>query len=115
MQGFSQFIREVPDFPKPGIVFKDITPLLGNPTAFHKVIDEFVRHYKYEAIDVITGIEARGFIFATAARVSTRCRFCPNPKKREITAETYETTYELEYGHDTVEIHKMRFRSTVES
>ena len=109
MQGFSQFIREVPDFPKPGVVFKDITPLLGNPTAFHKVIDEFVRRYKYEAIDVIAGIEARGFIFATALAYRLGTAFAPIRKKGKLPAETHETTYDLEYGHNTVEIHKDAF------
>ena len=109
MQGFSQFIREIPDFPKPGIVFKDITPLLGNPTAFHKVVDEFVRRYKYEAIDVVTGIEARGFIFATALAYRLGTAFVPIRKKGKLPAETHEVNYDLEYSHDTVEIHKDAF------
>ena len=109
MQNFAQFIREVPDFPKPGIMFKDITPLLGNPTVFHKVIDELVRHYKYEAIDVVTGIEARGFIFATAIAYRLGAAFVPIRKKGKLPAETHEVTYELEYGRDTVEIHKDAF------
>ena len=109
MQNFSQFIREVPDFPKHGIVFKDITPLLGHPTAFHKVIDEFVRHYKHEAIDVVSGIEARGFIFATAIAYRLGAAFVPIRKKGKLPAETHEVAYDLEYGHDTVEIHKDAF------
>ena len=109
MQGFSQFIREVTDFPKPGVVFKDITPLLANPTAFHKVIDEFVRHYKYEAIDVIAGLEARGFIFATALAYRLGAAFVPIRKKGKLPASTHEVTYDLEYGQDTVEIHTDAF------
>ena len=76
MHDFSRFIREIPDYPKPGILFKDITPLLGNPTAFHKAIDEFEHRYKCESIDVVAGTEARGFIFAAALAYRTRCRFC---------------------------------------
>ena len=109
MQDFSQFIREVPDFPKPGILFKDITPLLGNPTAFHKAIDEFARHYKLEAIDVVTGPEARGFIFGTALAYRLGAAFVPIRKKGKLPYETHAVTYDLEYGHDTVEMHQDAF------
>ena len=66
MHDFSRFIRDIPDFPKAGIIFKDVTPLIGNANAFHRVLDEFALRYKSERIDVVTGIEARGFIFGTA-------------------------------------------------
>ena len=109
MQNFSRFIREVPDFPKPGILFKDITPLLGNPTAFHRAIDEFALHYKYEAIDVVAGPEARGFVFASVLAYRLGAAFVPIRKKGKLPYETHEVTYQLEYGHDTVEIHQDAF------
>ena len=106
MQDFSRFIREVPDFPKPGILFRDITPLLGNPTAFHRAIDEFALRYKLEAIDIVAAPEARGFIFGTALAYRLGAALVPIRKKGKLPAETYEVTYDLEYGHDTVEIHQ---------
>ncbi|MDE0018773.1 adenine phosphoribosyltransferase [Candidatus Poribacteria bacterium] len=109
MQDFSRFVREVPDFPKPGILFKDITPLLGNPTAFHRVIDEFARHYKYEAIDVVAGPEARGFIFSTVLAYRIGAAFVPIRKKGKLPYEAHEVTYDLEYGSDTIEIHQDAF------
>ena len=109
MQDFSRFVREVPDFPKPGILFKDITPLLGNPTAFHRVIDEFALQYKYEAIDVVVGPEARGFIFSTVLACRIGAAFVPIRKKGKLPCETHEVTYDLEYGSDTIEIHQDAF------
>ena len=109
MYDFPRFIRDVPDFPKPGIVFKDITPLLGNPTAFHKAIDEFAIHYKFEAIDVIAAPEARGFVFGTALAYRLGAAFVPIRKKGKLPYRTHEVTYDLEYGRDTVEIHQDAF------
>ena len=109
MQDFSQFVREVPDFPKPGIVFKDITPLLGNPTAFHRAIDAFALHYKFEAIDVVVGIEARGFIFGAALAYRLGVSFAPIRKQGKLPHEIHETTYDLEYGTDAVAIHQDAF------
>ncbi len=109
MHDFSRFIREIPDFPKPGILFKDITPLLGNPTAFHKAIDEFALRYKLEAIDVVAGTEARGFIFAATLAYRIGAAFVPIRKKGKLPYETHEATYDLEYGHDTIAIHQDAF------
>ena len=109
MQDFSRFIREVPDFPKPGILFKDITPLLGNPTAFHRAIDEFALHYKFEAINVVAGTEARGFIFASVLAHRFGAAFVPIRKKGKLPYETHEATYDLEYGSDAVAIHQDAF------
>lgn len=109
MQDFSRFIREIPDFPKPGILFKDITPLLGNPTAFHRAIDEFALRYKLEAIDIVAAPEARGFIFGTALAYRLGAAFVPIRKSGKLPAETYEVTYDLEYGSDSVEIHQDAF------
>ena len=109
MHDFSRFIREVPDFPKTGISFKDITPLLGNPTVFHKVIDEFALRYKLEAIDAVVGIDARGFIFGSALAYRLGAAFVPIRKKGKLPYHTHEATYDLEYGHDTVEVHQDAF------
>ena len=76
MDDLSKFIRNIPDFPKPGIVFKDITPLLGNAPVFNAVIEVYASHYKDEAVDVIVGPEARGFIFAFCTRVSDGYKLC---------------------------------------
>ena len=110
MRDFSQFIREVPDFPKPGIVYKDITPLIGNPAAFHRVIDAFTLHYKYDTIDVVVGIEARGFIFGTALAYRLGAAFVPIRKQGKLPYKTLEATYDLEYGTDTMEIHRDAIR-----
>ncbi|MCY4554040.1 MAG: adenine phosphoribosyltransferase [Candidatus Poribacteria bacterium] len=110
MRDFSQFIREVPDFPKPGIVYKDITPLIGNPVAFHRAIDAFTLRYQYETIDVVVGIEARGFIFGTALAYRLGAAFVPIRKHGKLPHETFEITYDLEYGADTMAIHQDAFR-----
>ena len=109
MHDFSQFIREIPDFPKAGIIFKDITPLLGNPTAFHKATDAFARRYKFEAIDAVVGIDARGFIFAAALAYRLGAAFVPVRKSGKLPFDKYEVTYDLEYGSDTVAIHRDAF------
>ena len=109
MYDFSSFIRDIPDFPKPGISFKDITPLLGNPTAFHKATDEFARRYKLEAIDAVVGIDARGFIFGSALAYRLGTAFVPVRKSGKLPFEKHEVTYDLEYGSDTVAIHKDAF------
>ena len=98
-------IRTVPDFPKPGIMFRDITTLLKNPEGFNKVIEIFEKRYRDKKIDVVAGIESRGFILAgiLASRLNTS--FIPIRKKGKLPAETISETYDLEYGTDTVEIH----------
>ncbi len=109
MHDFSRFIREIPDFPKPGISFKDITPLLGSPTAFHKAIDEFALRYKLEAIDAVVGIDARGFIFGSALAYRLGTAFVPIRKSGKLPFDKIEVTYDLEYGSDTVAIHRDAF------
>ena len=109
MHDLSRFIREIPDYPKPGILFKDITPLLGNPTAFNEAIDEFGHRYKCEAIDVVAGTEARGFIFGAALAYRIGAAFVPIRKKGKLPYETHETTYDLEYGSDTLAVHQDAF------
>lgn len=109
MHDFSRFIRDIPDFPKAGIIFKDITPLIGNANAFHRVLDEFALRYKSERIDVVTGIEARGFIFGTALAYRFGASFVPIRKKGKLPYDTHEASYSLEYGTDTLEIHRDAF------
>ena len=109
MPDFSRFIREVPNFPKQGILFKDITPLIGNPTVFHKVIDEFALRYKLETIDAVVGIDARGFIFGSALAYRLRTAFVPIRKSGKLPFDKYEVTYDLEYGSDTVAVHRDAF------
>lgn len=109
MHDFSKFIRDIPDFPKAGIIFKDITPLIGNANAFHRVLDEFAHRYKSETIDVVAGTEARGFIFGTALAYRFGIGFVPIRKKGKLPYKIHQTTYDLEYGQDTLEIHQDAF------
>ncbi len=99
-------IREVPDFPKPGILFKDITPLLGDPAAFNACLDLLAERYADTEFDSIVGIEARGFIFGAALAARMDKPFVPCRKPGKLPAETYQVEYELEYGSDAVEIHR---------
>src|SRR5919197_5860781 len=99
-------IREVPNFPKPGILFYDITTLLKDKTGFAMLIDALSEHYLEEHIDLILGIEARGFIFGPALAYRLNAGFVPIRKPKKLPAETAKWTYELEYGSDTLEIHK---------
>jgi adenine phosphoribosyltransferase len=99
-------IRNVPDFPKPGIQFKDITPILQDPELFGNVIDIFYERYKNEKIDVIVGIESRGFIFAAPLALKLCCSFVLARKSGKLPSETVCSYYDLEYGTDSLEIHK---------
>lgn len=99
-------IRNVPDFPKPGIQFKDITTLLLVPEAFRQVIENWVSRYRAMEIDKIVGVEARGFIFGATLAHALGLPFVPARKKGKLPAETLSETFELEYGSDTVEMHR---------
>jgi adenine phosphoribosyltransferase len=101
-----RLIREVPDFPKPGILFYDITTLLKNGAAFSRLIDTLAGRYVGRGIDVIAGIEARGFIFGPALAYRLNAGFVPIRKPRKLPAATVSATYALEYGTDTLEIHR---------
>jgi adenine phosphoribosyltransferase len=101
-----QLIREVPDFPKPGILFYDITTLLKDKLGFAQLIDSLTAHYLNKDIDLVLGIEARGFIFGPALAYRLNAGFVPVRKPKKLPAETVKWTYELEYGSDTLEIHK---------
>ena len=98
-------IRDIPDFPSPGIVFKDITPLVADPTAFRQVIDELAAWAGPRTPDVILGAEARGFIFGGALAYALGCGFVPARKPGKLPWRTVEATYALEYGNDTLQVH----------
>ncbi|MFA4854831.1 MAG: adenine phosphoribosyltransferase [Candidatus Omnitrophota bacterium] len=99
-------IRNIPDFPKPGILFRDITTLIQDKAAFKKAVDLLAKKYKNLKIDKVVGVEARGFIFGASLAYKIGAGFVPVRKKGKLPHETISTTYELEYGTDTLEIHK---------
>ena len=101
-----KLIREVPDFPKPGILFYDITTLLKDRLGFAQLIDALTAYYLEKNIDLVLGIEARGFIFGPALAYRLNAGFVPVRKPKKLPAETVRWTYDLEYGHDALEIHK---------
>ena len=101
-----KFIRAVPDFPKKGIVFRDITPLLAYPLAFREAVDRMAEHVHGRTIDAVAAIEARGFIFGAAVAYQLGVGFIPIRKKGKLPHRTRKETYELEYGTDTIEMHE---------
>ena len=103
-------IRSIPDFPKPGIVFRDITTLLGHPRAFRRAVDELVQPYAGVRIDKVAGIEARGFILGGAVAHQLSTAFVPVRKKGRLPWRTIGQGYALEYGTDTIEIHEDAIR-----
>ncbi|AYD01669.1 adenine phosphoribosyltransferase [Neorhizobium sp. NCHU2750] len=98
-------IRSIPDYPKPGIIFRDITTLLGDPVAFRQAVDELVEPYKGLGIDKIAGMEARGFILGGAMAHQLSAGFVPIRKKGKLPYRTVSMSYSLEYGTDEMEIH----------
>ena len=111
MEMLKSVIRDIPDFPKEGIVFKDITPLLSNPESFKKAIDTMKVRYKDKKIDQVVGVEARGFIFASALAYALGCGVVMVRKPGKLPYKTYQKTYSLEYGEDTIEIHQDAFEN----
>ena len=99
-------IRNIPDFPKPGILFRDVTTLIQNKDAFKKSVDLLSKKYKNKGFDKVVGVEARGFIFGAAVAYKIGAGFVPVRKKGKLPYKTISATYELEYGTDTLEIHK---------
>ncbi|MFA5093349.1 MAG: adenine phosphoribosyltransferase [Candidatus Omnitrophota bacterium] len=99
-------IRNIPNFPKPGILFRDVTTLIQNKIAFKKAIDLLVEKYKGKGFDKVVGVEARGFIFGAAVADRIGAGFVPVRKKGKLPFKTNSTTYALEYGTDTLEIHQ---------
>jgi len=106
MSELKTLIREVPDFPKAGILFYDITTLLKDKTGLRGVVDGLKSHYEDTKVDVVLGIEARGFIFAPALAYALGAGFVPVRKPKKLPAECVRVTYDLEYGTDTLEMHK---------
>lgn len=104
-EDISKAIRDVPDFPKPGIVFKDITPVLADPGLFSGCIDLLADGFGPGEIDAVVGIDARGFIFAAAVALKLNAGFVPVRKKGKLPYDTHEESYDLEYGSNTVAIH----------
>lgn len=98
-------IRDVPDFPIPGILFKDITTLLKNPQALKETVDQMTAYARSRQVDVIVGIESRGFIFGMPMAYNLGCGFVPVRKPGKLPAETVSESYSLEYGVNTLEIH----------
>jgi adenine phosphoribosyltransferase len=101
-----RLVREVPDFPKPGILFYDITTLLKDKVGLAKLVDHLGQRYIGRRVDLVLGIEARGFIFGPALAYRLNAGFVPVRKPKKLPAETARWTYELEYGSDTLEVHK---------
>jgi adenine phosphoribosyltransferase len=106
MEDLRKLIREAPDFPKPGILFYDITTLLKDKDGLRAVIDGLKSHYQDVKVDVVLGIEARGFIFAPAVAYALGAGFVPVRKPKKLPAARVSVTYDLEYGTDTLEMHK---------
>jgi adenine phosphoribosyltransferase len=102
---FKSIIRDIPDYPKKGIIFKDITTLLKDPRAFHDVINVFYEKLKNEKIDKVIGIESRGFIFGAPLAYKLNVGFIPIRKKGKLPGDTISVNYDLEYGTDQIEIH----------
>jgi adenine phosphoribosyltransferase len=105
IEKISAAIRDIPDFPKPGIIFKDITPVLSDAELLVEIVDHFAEHYSDKRPDYVAGIESRGFIFGTALAIKLGCGFIPIRKKGKLPYKTFESSYELEYGTATIEIH----------
>jgi adenine phosphoribosyltransferase len=106
MDDLKKLIREVPDFPKPGINFYDITTLLKHPDGLRKMVDALAAEYEGEKVDTVIGVEARGFIFAPALAYHIGAGFVPVRKPKKLPAECASISYDLEYGQDTLEIHR---------
>jgi adenine phosphoribosyltransferase len=106
MNELKPLIREIPDYPKPGILFYDLTTLLKDKRGFHALIDALCAHYAKAKIDIVAGIEARGFIFAPALAYSLGAGFVPVRKPKKLPAKTSNVSYALEYGTDSLEIHE---------
>lgn len=105
----AESVRDIPDFPKPGVVFKDITPLLADPSAFSSAVDAIVVSYGRGHIDKVVGIEARGFIIAAPVAYHFNAGFVPLRKAGKLPYETMSESYDLEYGEETLEIHADSF------
>jgi adenine phosphoribosyltransferase len=106
MDDLQKLIREIPDYPKPGILFYDLTTLLQDQRGFHSLVDKLCDHYSGDKVDIVVGIEARGFIFAPALAYRLGAGFVPVRKPKKLPWKTASVTYQLEYGSDQLEIHQ---------
>jgi adenine phosphoribosyltransferase len=106
MDHLKQLIREVPDFPKPGINFYDITTLLKHPEGLRNTVDALAAEFEGQTVDSVIGVEARGFIFAPALAYHLKAGFVPVRKPKKLPAECASISYDLEYGQDTLQIHR---------
>jgi adenine phosphoribosyltransferase len=111
MDDLKNYIRNIPDFPKKGILFRDITTLIGNKEKFKKVIDILAKRYAGKKIDAVLAVESRGFIFGGALAYQLGAGFVPVRKEGKLPYKTYKATYSLEYGEDTLEIHQDAIKS----
>ena len=110
MDELKKLIREVPDYPKPGILFYDLTTVFKDKQGFHRLVDRLCEHYNGHTIDLVAGIEARGFIFAPALAYRMGAGFVPVRKPKKLPAKTRAVSYALEYGTDSLEIHEDAIR-----
>ena len=106
MNHLKELIRPIPDYPKPGILFYDLTTLLQNPAGFHSLVDMLCDHYAGKQVDAVVGIEARGFILAPALAYRLNAGFVPVRKPNKLPSKTAKISYALEYGTDTMEMHE---------
>ena len=106
MDELKKLIREVPNYPKPGVLFYDITTLLKDPIGLRKAVDALADHYVGRKVERVVGVEARGFIFAPMVAYRLNAGFVPVRKPRKLPAEVARATYDLEYGQDSLEIHR---------
>jgi adenine phosphoribosyltransferase len=106
MNEVKKLVRDIPDFPKPGIIFKDITPILKSPEAFRAVVDNFYEELKKNKIDVVVGIESRGFLFSPTVAYKLGAGFVPVRKKGKLPYKCEQIGYALEYGEAILEIHQ---------
>ena len=106
MENLKAAIREIPDWPKKGILFYDITTLLKDGQAFQQAVQALTLPYQNKSVDVVLGIEARGFIFASSVAYALKAGFVPIRKPKKLPAPTYQAQYSLEYGVDSIEVHQ---------
>ena len=106
MNDLKTLIREIPDYPKPGVLFYDLTTLLKDPAGFHSLVDQLCEQYNGTKVDIVAGIEARGFIFAPALAYRLGAGFVPVRKPKKLPGKTTSVTYQLEYGTDQLELHE---------
>lgn len=105
MENLKALIRKIPDYPKPGILFYDLTTLLKDKKGFHTLVAQLCEHYSGKTIDLVAGVEARGFIFGPALAYALGAGFIPVRKPKKLPSKTAAVTYQLEYGTDSLELH----------